>query len=353
MCAREVKIMSDKKKKEQRRRGSSADEGNSSRRAFLKFGALAGAAGLMGAIPRIVAGEDGDSLAAPGDAEEADEVVRLLNQNGELVEVKKSAMTASAGDHAQTADRAALRAGVAGKSFVMVVDLASCRNARKCVDSCQHAHGLRPDQEYVKVKRMSHNELSGEYWMPQLCNHCDNPPCTTVCPVDATFKRDDGVVAIDNDRCIGCRFCMAACPYGARVFNWNEPKSLDQPPTCSSHTGQPKKKGTVDKCDFCAEMASEGELPHCVTACPNGVFYFGDRDEDVVTNGAETVRLTKLLEERGGYQYMAGLGTKPRVYYLPARNREFPFEQGEEQYDKAQEQMEGYRLDLNPSKEEQ
>ncbi len=98
------------------------------------------------------------------------------------------------------------------------------------------------------------------------------------------------------------------------------------------YAGMPSVKGTVDKCDFCPHAIKKNELPHCVTACPNGVFYFGDKYEDTVTNGDETLRLSKLLEEKAGYRYMASLGTEPSVYYLPPSDRLVDFEDGLENY---------------------
>ena len=101
----------------------------------------------------------------------------------------------------------------------------------------------------------------------------------------------------------------------------------------SPETSCPAKMGTVSKCDFCPDMARKGELPHCVTACPNGVFYFGDENEDAVSNGDTTVKLSQLLKDKFGYRYMEDLGTKPRVYYLPPVNRLFPFEEESESED--------------------
>ncbi len=160
--------------------------------------------------------------------------------------------------------------------------------------------------------------------------HCDEPPCVKVCPVDATFKRQDGIVLIDSDRCIGCRFCMAACPYSTRVFNWESPalpENIASKPY-SAETSVPQKIGTVGKCDFCPDMARKNILPHCVNACPNGVFFFGDMNEDSVTNGTETFRFSELIRDKAGYRLMDDLGTKPRVYYLPPVNRSFPYEAG-------------------------
>jgi molybdopterin-containing oxidoreductase family iron-sulfur binding subunit len=182
---------------------------------------------------------------------------------------------------------------------------------------------------------MQDADKTAPYWQPTTCMHCDEPPCVKVCPVDATFKRQDGIVLIDSDRCIGCRFCMAACPYSIRVFNWEEPvltkEVEDQSYSCETRMTQ--KKGTVGKCDFCPDMTRKGLLPHCVSACPNGVFMFGDMNEDTVTNGAETFRFSDLIKEKAGYRLMEDLGTKPRVYYLPPVNRNFPYESGLENDD--------------------
>ena len=127
---------------------------------------------------------------------------------------------------------------------------------------------------------------------------------------------------------------MVACPYSARIFNWgeeefklteHEAKDIKPHQQCSSHI-----KGTVEKCDFCPSHAQKNILPDCVTACPNGVFYFGDELDDTVSNGAETLRLSQLLIDKAGYRYLEELGTKPRVYYLPPAKRRFPFEEAAE-----------------------
>jgi molybdopterin-containing oxidoreductase family iron-sulfur binding subunit len=170
------------------------------------------------------------------------------------------------------------------------------------------------------------------YFMPKPCQHCDNPPCVSVCPVDATFKRQDGAVLIDNKRCIGCRFCMAACPYSARIFHWHEPLAVegDKDREYNVELNIPQRMGTITKCLLSSDRLREGKLPYCVSACPNGVYYFGDENENAVTNGTtkETVNLRELLEKNGAYRLMSELGTRPRVYYLPPKNRIFEFEQG-------------------------
>ncbi len=209
-------------------------------------------------------------------------------------------------------------------------DLSRCKNLKKCQDACNHNHYTKDGQNWLKVYSMQEAEHSAPYWQPTACMHCDEPPCVKVCPVDATFKRQDGIVLIDADRCVGCRFCMAACPYSSRIFNWEElelPKEIAELPY-NCETSVPQKRGTVSKCDFCPDMVRKGELPHCVSACPNGVFMYGDINEDSVSNGAETFRFSDLIRDKAGYRLMEDLGTKPSVYYLPPVNRNFPYEVG-------------------------
>ena len=262
------------------------------------------------------------------DVEESGDTVELMSPEGEIVEVDKAYLKPIPD---VPVDLQKAREGVPGRKFVMVIDLSRCKNLKKCQEACQKMHYLPPEKEWLKVLKMQDNDITSPYWQPTVCFHCDNPPCVKVCPVDATFKRSDGTVLIDTERCIGCRFCMVACPYSARTFDWSEP---DQPEEVmemeySPETSCPAKMGTVSKCDFCPDMARKGELPHCVTACPNGVFYFGDENEDAVSNGDVTVKLSQLLKDKSGYRYMEDLGTKPRVYYLPPVNRLFPFEDEE------------------------
>lgn len=255
--------------------------------------------------------------------------IKLLTSSGELVEVDASQLEPSELP-SLTENQKRGRKGLEGKSWVLVVDLAKCRNARKCMDACQNHHQLRPEQHHVNVLQMKDAEYTAPYYMPKHCQHCDNPPCTKVCPVNATFKREDGIVLIDNERCIGCRFCVAACPYSARVFNWFEPRDAEKYAgvTYNIETNVPQKKGTISKCLFSADRLREGKLPTCVSACPNGTYWFGDRNEDAVTNGTtkETVSFSQLLQDNAAFTLMEELGTKPRVYYLPPKNRTFPFE---------------------------
>jgi Fe-S-cluster-containing dehydrogenase component len=290
---------------------------SASRREFMAQAAKAASAGMVAAA--LFGCTDGE-------VEESGESVQLLSQEGEVVEIDKAYLK-----EVPRVNRQMARQGIEGRRFVMVIDLARCKNLRKCHDACEAMHHLAPQKEWLKVLKMEDNNLSSPYWQPTMCFHCDAPPCVKVCPVDATFKRSDGIVLIDNERCIGCRFCMVACPYSARVFDWSEPEiplEVAELPY-SPEASVPPRKGTVSKCDFCPDMARMGKMPACVDACPNGVFFYGDENEDAVSNGTETVRLSTLLRDRSGYRFLEELGTKPRVYYLPPVNRAFPFEDDE------------------------
>lgn len=294
------------------------------RRNFLKTAGLAiGCASL--AFPARLFGTGNQLLGADGDS------ITLLMPGGKLVKVEKSKLK-PADLPSLTENQKRGREGLPNRSWVMVIDLSKCRNARKCMAACQAHHQLRPEQHHMNTLQMQDADHTAPYYMPKNCMHCDNPPCTKVCPVNATFKRSDGIVLIDNERCIGCRFCIAACPYSARVFNWFEPRDAEkyEGVTYDIEANVPQKKGTISKCLFSADLLRVGKLPSCVSACPNGVYWFGDSNEDAVTNGTtkETTSFTKLITDNAGYTLMKELGTKPRVYYLPPKNRSFPF-QGE------------------------
>jgi Fe-S-cluster-containing dehydrogenase component len=295
---------------------------DNSRRKFIKnvglisVGALAGGGALFSAMN------------FEKEKTKSGKKTKLLTQDNKLVEVDTLAMTLiekSPEDLLQTEGRE----GIMGKKWTMVIDLSKCKNARKCVAACQNAHHLFPYQYHINVLQMQDTPKTKPYHMPKPCQHCDNPPCVSVCPVDATFKRQDGIVLIDNERCIGCRFCMAACPYSARIFQWLKPNEPEVNPLTPYNVelNVPQRKGTISKCLFSADRLREHKLPYCVSACPNGVYYFGDENEDTVTNGTTkiSVRLSELLANNAGYQLMPELGTNPRVYYLPPKNRTLNF----------------------------
>ncbi len=297
------------------------ESGQSSRRKFLK---------KVGTVS--LAGITGGSVLAGSISTKSGEKIKLLSPEGKLVEVDKDDIKPVRENAADL--KATAKKGLPGRKFVMVIDLAKCKNARKCVEACQEGHMLPKDHEWMKLYLLQDDKKTSRYWFPRPCFHCDKPMCVSVCPVGATYKRDDGIVLIDNQRCIGCKFCMTGCPYSARVFNWKDPE-VKVPPdyVYDPETGFPPVEGTVGKCVFCADKVRKNELPRCVSACPMGVLYFGDLLEDTVTNGTETVRFSKLMADRAGYRYREDLGTLPSVYYLPPTQRLFTVESGLDDYD--------------------
>jgi molybdopterin-containing oxidoreductase family iron-sulfur binding subunit len=214
---------------------------------------------------------------------------------------------------------------ILGKRWAMVVDLQACRRekgCRDCIDICHKVHNV-PDfgnpkdevkwiwkEPYAeafpnqKHEHMAHDLLHEEVLV--FCNHCDNPPCVRVCPTRATWKRDDGIVMMDWHRCIGCRYCVAACPYGSRSFNWRDPRPFVEQTDPEFPT---RTRGVVEKCTFCDERLAKGQLPACVEACEEKCLVFGDLEDP-------DSEVRKILRERHAIRRKPGLGTQPEVYYL-------------------------------------
>ncbi|MCK5291317.1 MAG: 4Fe-4S dicluster domain-containing protein [Thermoplasmata archaeon] len=205
------------------------------------------------------------------------------------------------------------------RKWGMVIDLGKCTGCGACTEACQAAHFIPFNQEWIKIYELHDNPLAPSYHFPRPCMHCEDPPCRNVCPVGATFRRDDGVVLIDHRICIGCRYCMVACPYSARYFNWGDPPHTPEELAhdYSPEEPWPHQRGVVEKCDFCVTHGEKGMLPACVIGCPSGAVYYGDLAEDAVSNGKEILRVSEVMRVRQGYRFKEELGTHPRVYYLP------------------------------------
>lgn len=210
------------------------------------------------------------------------------------------------------------------RQWAMIIDLRYCDGCQsvgtppQCTLACIEGHLAPEPMQWIEVFE---EELEGEgtRFLPTPCQHCQNPPCVNVCPVAATFSTPEGLVLIDQDRCIGCRICMAACPYDRRFFNWGEP-----PVPPEAHLAHydlevqaPARKGTVMKCDFCPDMVRAGTLPYCIQACPNNAIYYGDLEEDVASNGTDVVSINRFLAENDASLLKQELGTQPRVFYVP------------------------------------
>jgi molybdopterin-containing oxidoreductase family iron-sulfur binding subunit len=210
------------------------------------------------------------------------------------------------------------------RRWAMVIDLRKCDGCQsvakppQCTEACIVGHEVPRPMEWIQLYE-ANLAGGGSQFIPTPCQQCQNPPCTNVCPVAATFSTPEGPVLIDQERCIGCRICMEACPYDRRFFNWGNPP---QPAEAQMAHYDPEHqlpaiKGTVMKCDFCMEMASAGRRPYCVQGCPNGAIYYGDLEEDLATNGSEVIQVSGYLSEHAGCRLKEELGTEPRVFYVP------------------------------------
>lgn len=203
----------------------------------------------------------------------------------------------------------------------MFVDMAKCADeCTDCITACHSKHNV-PDfgnpkdeikwiwkQKFENVfPSKNHQFLAQQVSKPVLtfCNHCEEPPCVKVCPTQATFKRKDGIVEMDFHRCIGCRFCMAGCPYGSRSFNWRDPR----PHIPELSPDYPTREiGVVEKCNFCSERLRKGKQPACVITCKNKALVFGNLYD-------ETSEIRKILKKRVTFQRKPELGTRPSVFY--------------------------------------
>ncbi|MBT5775570.1 MAG: 4Fe-4S dicluster domain-containing protein [Dehalococcoidia bacterium] len=206
--------------------------------------------------------------------------------------------------------------------WAMVFDLRRCDGCGRCTDACTEMHGLSEGQPWLKILELE--DAAGQsYYLPQPCMQCERPPCVSVCPVGATFRAADGVTLVDQDRCIGCRMCMAACPYDARTFTWNEPlpaaEGIDEP--TSPEFPVPQQPGTAGKCVLCVHDVRDGRLPSCVLRCHRDAIYIGDLSADLAVNGKETVRLSALLRDNDAFRLHEELGTRPRVFYIPGHGQ--------------------------------
>lgn len=206
--------------------------------------------------------------------------------------------------------------------WAMVIDQSKCIGCEQCLFACAAYNDIAPA---LRRTRLEADGVNGnqEIYLPIMCQQCQNAPCVDVCPVKANHVRPDGIVTIDSDRCIGCRYCQLACPYDARVFNW---ETFDGDNPAVPAWGQPevprRPRGVVEKCNFCAHRIDRGlafglkpgvdqmATPACVVACPTGARVFGDLNDP-------DSPVSRKLAEHPHYRLREELGTDTRVYYLP------------------------------------
>jgi Fe-S-cluster-containing dehydrogenase component len=213
--------------------------------------------------------------------------------------------------------------------FSYGLDLSRCIGCRRCVYACvqENNQSRKPQIQWIRVLRLENGSMDleesdhyyeaemvpkeGHYTIPIQCQQCENPPCVKVCPTKATWKEPDGIVVIDYNWCIGCRYCMAACPYWARRFNFAEPHIPQDEINPNTHYlgNRPRMRGVVEKCTFCIQRTRNGRYPACVEACPVGARKFGN----ILDPESE---ISKVIETKRVFRLKADLNTRPKFYYF-------------------------------------
>jgi len=292
-----------------------AGERDLDRRAFVKAAAILGTAAAVGAGALVNAKNTKISNEPTGDASirklPAKDTIPVTRDSDPLLRMQKELEVAMAKPVEQ-------------RRWMMVIDTRKCIGCHACTIACVVENKLPPGVVYRPVV----TEEFGTYpnvamrFTPRPCMQCEVPPCTPVCPVKATWKRPDGIVAIDYDKCIGCGYCVTACPYNARTRDLGE-NYTDGTPAIQPYEEQPNFEygkhwdrkghrspvGNARKCQFCLHRLEHGMLPQCVTSCIGRATFFGDanNEKSLVNELAAKPNATRLLEERG---------TKPQVVYL-------------------------------------
>ena len=206
--------------------------------------------------------------------------------------------------------------------WVMVIDLSRCIGCDYCVWACQATNDTKDDMRW-NIRIDDETPLGEVFHVTRPCLHCTDAPCVEVCPVSATYHRADGLVAMDYDKCIGCRYCQTACPYGARSFNWFE-RSEENPqaPEWGTPEVARRPRGVVEKCTFCVHRIDAGlanglmpgvdedATPACVNVCPVNARFFGNINDPDST-------VSRIIKSRPTIRLREDLGTEPNVYYIP------------------------------------
>lgn len=217
---------------------------------------------------------------------------------------------------------------IPGTKFVYAINLSLCNGNGKCVEAChrENNHDRATNQSYIRVLEMPKGTMDMEqgnttythavpaddkFYMPVQCQQCDEPPCVNVCPVEATWKEEDGIVVVDYNWCIGCRYCEAACPYHARRFNWKKPEipADEVNPEQGYLSNRIRPEGVVEKCHYCLHRTRQGRFPACLEACPTGARVFGN-----ILDPDSEIRW--ILENKRVYVLKEELGAKPAFFYF-------------------------------------
>ncbi len=246
--------------------------------------------------------------------QEKEDTVKRLERLYELNQGKKATVSS--------------KKAIKGVLFGYAFNISKCQGYMDCVNACvqENNQDRKSQMQYIRIHEHKNGAINfehaddnyfhevpaeGHFYMGTQCFHCENPPCVDVCPVKATWKEEDGIVVIDYDWCIGCRYCMAACPYDGRRFNWSAPEVPEEEVNLVQHYlgNRLRSKGVMEKCTFCIQRSRDGKNPACVEACPTGARIFGnllDPDSDI----------RWVLANKKVFRLKEDLGTEPKFWYF-------------------------------------
>lgn len=194
----------------------------------------------------------------------------------------------------------------------MVLDLKQCIACYACVVACKAENATPPEVFWCRVLEREEGKYptARRVFLPVLCNHCAEPACVKACPTGATTQREDGIVLVDHDKCVGCRYCLIACPYQVRFYNDHIKGYFGEGLTPYEEMGYKKhRQGVVEKCNFCVDRVDKGLEPACVANCPTSCRHFGDLDDP-------DSEVSRLLRARHSFTLLPEQGTNPSVYYV-------------------------------------
>lgn len=318
--------MDNKKSKDGQGKGANSPKGESTRRSFLKGLSIAAAAGYAGLVTGGCAGSaTTEEMGLKWEEffkknyrlmtqEEKDETVARLEQLAKIrydVDVKVS-------------NKEPVEQVLYGYAF----NISRCKGYMDCVEACVQENNLdrSAKTQYIRIFEMDPGQLdptsgegkffhevpaAGKFYMGVQCFHCENAPCIKACPTKATWQEPDGIVVVDYDWCIGCRYCLAACPYWGRRFNWGDPEVPKEEIARKQHYlgNRMRVKGVMEKCTFCIQRTRKGKLPACADACPTGSRVFGN-----LLDPDSEIRF--VLKNKKVFRFKEDLGTDPKFWYF-------------------------------------
>jgi molybdopterin-containing oxidoreductase family iron-sulfur binding subunit len=318
--------MDSKDKKESQMKKKDILASKSTRRSFMKNLSIAAAAGSAGLVTGgCVGGSSSDEMGLKWEEyfkknyrlmtpEEKDETVERLVK---LAKLQK-------GIDIQMSNQEPHEQVLYGYAF----NISRCKGYMDCVEACVKENNLdrRKKTQYIRIFEMDpgkldptsgdgkfHHEVpvDNKFYMGVQCFHCENAPCIKACPTKATWKEPDGIVVVDYDWCIGCRYCLAACPYWGRRFNWGEPEVPTEEITKEQHYlgNRLRMKGVMEKCTFCVQRTRKGKQPACANACPTGSRVFGN-----LLDPNSEIRF--VLKNKKVFRFKEELGTDPKFWYF-------------------------------------